>query len=492
MKYHLRLSAAISLAVTLLSACTSEDLLSEQTTGAGRMPIAFDNYVSRSITRGMPIASISDLAGSGNDFGVFAMYTNSKKYTSSPKVDDTDGFEDNFMTNVQVTGTESDSGNTCWEYTPLRYWPSSSEDYVSFLAYAPYVDPTSDTEGSIDPTLVNSSGQQEGNRTFITYRLNHSSSENSEANARDTRDLMFNSNNALKQQLYLNSDGKYCVNTNNSNFTDDYRQKISFRHATARIGFAITSSILADKLNFKDGDTEGDAAITVNSFMLSGNPAGTADNENPTGAFVSEGLLNLNNPSDAPTWVLPKFPKKVWFAFNKSDEMVTVPGSLETSGVKNLWTPSDSKPDKEIKATREKVSDGGVVTPIGNSVSDYMFVIPQDFTDSNGSETSGGEGSSLYCYIKYTVKYSSTVSGTSKKDITYSAYGKIKQNFEAGMAYLILVDIGTKQNEELSFKPINFTVIDGNEGGGEDNPDDQPATDKSWELHADVKDIIQL
>lgn len=70
------------------------------------------------------------IQGSGKGFGILAYYTgqNSMGTGSTP----------NFMWNQQVTF--SSTGGDHWEYTPLKYWPNTTSDKVSFYAYAPYED----------------------------------------------------------------------------------------------------------------------------------------------------------------------------------------------------------------------------------------------------------------------------------------------------------------------------------------------------------------
>lgn len=59
-------------------------------------------------------------------FGVFASYTGMRKYESATVTP-------NFMYNQEVDRTASS-----WEYTPMKYWPNSADEYTSFFAYAPY------------------------------------------------------------------------------------------------------------------------------------------------------------------------------------------------------------------------------------------------------------------------------------------------------------------------------------------------------------------
>lgn len=69
-------------------------------------------------------------------FGILASYTGQDNWSSTAP---------NFMYNQKVTwnpALNSSSGD--WEYSPLKYWSRTAGDKISFWAYAPYDDETSD------------------------------------------------------------------------------------------------------------------------------------------------------------------------------------------------------------------------------------------------------------------------------------------------------------------------------------------------------------
>ncbi|MCD7924534.1 MAG: fimbrillin family protein [Bacteroides sp.] len=68
------------------------------------------------------------IQGSGKGFGILAYYTGQSDMGTSSTP--------NFMWNQQVT---YDTSNKVWKYTPLKYWPNTTGDKVSFYAYAPYL-----------------------------------------------------------------------------------------------------------------------------------------------------------------------------------------------------------------------------------------------------------------------------------------------------------------------------------------------------------------
>ena len=115
----------------------------------GSTPVGFSAYARRGVTRAgytglLDLTALEQPSGSGGGFGVFAYYTDLKKYDQM--------YIPNFMYNQ---GVFSNAGN--WEYTPVMYWPSEygssagsdDEDKVTFFAYAPYVPHTSAASGSV-------------------------------------------------------------------------------------------------------------------------------------------------------------------------------------------------------------------------------------------------------------------------------------------------------------------------------------------------------
>lgn len=540
----------------MLTACASDDNINmvqpekengqehEQT--QEQVQIGFDTYISRSKTRGTPITGISDLTGEDKGFGVFAMYTNSGKQYRGGSINKdsigsfTPGFMDNFHVKAATSTNETENIEN-WTYSPLRYWPPTANEYVSFLAYAPWKTDTQlygmQTTTSGNTTTTSFKDDNTLDRTYIQYSVGSGSVSGGSASATgiyasatDTYDLMWNSNDATNQQLIVGTDGKY---SKGNNFTDTYRQKMSFRHATARLAFGITSSVLGDSHNFKSDGT-AEASITVNKFMLIGDgntstttnssssgdapevigdatvvggddidwaakgrttralPSGVSASS-PNGAFYQSGYLNLNNSkADNGTyksiWFLPADKKLVYFSFNGKGQPQTVSGEIDKTKTPNKWIQNtDDPPSSEITATRQ--GKGTTEDPytysvnaVGNSTSDYMFIIPTQSSSSdshaayalNGSmlydantqksSLNSGNGQAvsseaqLYCYVNYTVNYSSMSDGEAGKNITYEVYAKLNNTFEGGHAYVILVDIGKATNGVTSFTSISFNV----------------------------------
>lgn len=148
-KYFILAAAALSFA-----ACSNEeDFVAEpQAEQVGEVPVAFDTYVNRGVTRAGATGSINAAATlqdpAINGFGVFGFYTNADNYDQT--------FTPNFMYNQHVTYSSG------WTYSPIKYWPnefgsgaqgaqSDDVDKISFFAYAPYVDVSVSTGKVTDP-----------------------------------------------------------------------------------------------------------------------------------------------------------------------------------------------------------------------------------------------------------------------------------------------------------------------------------------------------
>lgn len=107
----------------------------------GQNAIEFGTYLGRNAqTKGA--LTTDNLA----NMGVYASYTNKDNFSSSSVP--------NFMYNQEVTKSES-----AWTYSPVKYWPTTVGDKISFFAYAPYADGTivktnSENSASGAPTLT--------------------------------------------------------------------------------------------------------------------------------------------------------------------------------------------------------------------------------------------------------------------------------------------------------------------------------------------------
>lgn len=140
--------------------------------------VRFSTDVSSQTTRattGM-INNLDALKASGDGFGVFAYLTDGTAFdTQFPNAAAYTTFANFFMQNQQVTWNNSyqnadEVWQKDWVYSPLKYWPNSTNNatsrYISFFAYAPWVDvSTNPTSGIVDYV-------RDGDRTpHVIYQL---------------------------------------------------------------------------------------------------------------------------------------------------------------------------------------------------------------------------------------------------------------------------------------------------------------------------------
>ena len=148
-------------AAMMMTACTNNDESPEvqnpnEAQVGQKVPVGFEAYTERGTTRAglageLNTTKLQDTKANGGGFGVFAYYTDLKKYDQT--------YVPNFMYNQGVfyNGPLGDAGDDRWHYSPLMYWPNESgsnaqsddEDKVSFFAYAPYVETSSAAAGSV-------------------------------------------------------------------------------------------------------------------------------------------------------------------------------------------------------------------------------------------------------------------------------------------------------------------------------------------------------
>lgn len=154
--------------------------------------------------------------------------------------------------------------------------------------------------------------------------------------------------------------------------------KFQFAHALSRLGYSV-----------KLKEAYSDATITLKKITLAGSEDGT------TKAFYKEGTIDLSYTSSSTT--------------------------------ANLWnTSSSEKQNFPWFSGDQKLA----TTDYKNPTTDYLFVIPQDF-----SKTTPG-ADELYVIVEYTIQTGSTATMTSK------VCKKLDKEFLQGKAYTINLTIG--------------------------------------------------
>ena len=161
----------------------------------------------------------------------------------------------------------------------------------------------------------------------------------------------------------------------------------TFNHALSRLGYTVKLS----------GDYSSDATFTLKKITLAGSDNGT------TGAFYKKGTIDLAQANkDANLW------------------------SGQTGQQKFDWFSGDYIVNKSTESHPGKVDNGN-----RDQNEDYLFVIPQDF-----SKTEGG-ADKLYVIVTYDIKYNGVT-----EPITNTVYKQIIKKFEPGKAYMINLTLG--------------------------------------------------
>ena len=134
------------LAATLAS-CTSAD---DPVPGQSSSPVGFStNVVDPAASRALTTDNLTSM-------GVFASYTGPDNWNASASTM-------NFMYNQQVSRANNSSP---WTYTPVKYWPNTATDKLSFFAYAPHVDASA--SGGSNPSIQ---GNTEAGFPKLTYTV---------------------------------------------------------------------------------------------------------------------------------------------------------------------------------------------------------------------------------------------------------------------------------------------------------------------------------
>jgi len=211
--------------------CSSDEVVNDY---SPENAIQFGTYVGKNADGR---ASIVDVDVIGNDgFGVFAYYTNQTPWANYSEKD-----TPNFMNNTQVTKQGSE-----WHYSPLKYWPNNDDAMVTFFAYAPWQNGTSDSQIVLNNT--------EAKLDFTV-----------ENNVKDQVDLIWSSSN------YVDANKQ----------TVDGEVEFVFKHALSRIGFTVQAAV---NQVAPGGSIDEHTVITLNRIVLGTN----------TNGFFETGTLDLN------------------------------------------------------------------------------------------------------------------------------------------------------------------------------------------------------
>lgn len=203
-------------------------------------------------------------------------------------------------------------------------------------------------------------------------------------------------NNVADQKDLLWAKAENQTKANNSGTN---KVKFKFAHALSKLGYTVKL-----KEDYKN------VTIKLKKITLAG-----SDTNAKTPAFYTKGTINLSTDQ----WSTLSADAKQYFEWFSGDKPVTF-----------------VKPASEDK-------------PASNPATDYLFVIPQDFSKGNKNNDN------LYVIVEYTIQNGET------ETMTSTVSSKIEGNFEQGKAYTINLTIG--------LTPIEFDVdnvitpwVDGN------------------------------
>ena len=188
------------------------------------------------------------------------------------------------------------------------------------------------------------------------------------------------------------------------------KEKVNFQfhHALSRLGYTV-------KLT---GDySSDDVTFTLKKITLAGSPT-----DAETGAFYTSGTIDLSMPT----------------------------------GNANLWSDQTGKQKFDWFSGNYQVKSSTASHPDEpNKDKDYLFVIPQNFSEKIGGTENPDK---LYVIVEYDVTYKK--SGTPSTTITNKVYKQLTTNFLQGKAYNLNLTIGL---------PIEFDVdVTGSTGAGVD------------------------
>lgn len=221
----------------------------------------------------------------------------------------------------------------------------------------------------------------------------------------NTSCIDFNVEEIDKQQdlLWAKAENK----TRDNISTTENKVKFHFYHALSRLGYTVNL--------YRDYSSNPDnkATFTLDKITLAGSSDGTSKN-----AFYKTGTIDLS----------------------------------KANGARDLWDTSsssanDGKRNFEWVSSKKPVDNTG----IKNAETDYLFVIPQDFSQT---KTEGHDVDELYVIVQYTITYKDG------KEQTNKVYKQIKKHFLQGKAYRLNLTIGL---------PIEFDVDVVEDWGTEDN-----------------------
>jgi len=340
-----------------------------------------------------------------NGFGVLAYYTGKDNWKSDGS------FTPNFMYNQKVTGTNvAEGGNTTtkWTYEPVKYWPTTQNDKISFFAYAPYNDAGNDKGIELS-----------GNSVANTPTLKFTVADAVENMVDFVADVQIDMTHKDKD------DSKSAV--------ENSEVKFKFLHELTRVGFVAVVDEDVKITSTNSSTVESATRVVVRDIKIK--TSGVTDNK-----FYKSATYTFANEDDAPTIKRGTWSDMsgTWTASGGTMTDFDLLNIMNTEGFPNDFlatgttAPTDDKGGVWLKLTDDN--------PTNLLKSDkYLFLIPV-----NG-ETGTGDSDNITAVITYDIitadsnlsKGYSITSATKEVNLALGE-GWLKQ----GYAYTYIFKIG--------------------------------------------------
>ena len=361
----------IACAALTMTSCSNDEIGGNNTKQGD--PIEFGVYLGRDAqgSRGT-IITTENL----NKFGVTAYYMNS----DAPDI----------MYNQAVIK----SGNS-WTYSPVKYWPTTEGDVISFYAYAPYT---------------------KNNNGLIVLSDN---TENSNGVPKATISLPTGTNADLTQMVDFVADAKFHVGKTNGNGTSK-AVEFQLHHEMTRI--SLQANGRENVFNSSDTNKANKTKVVIRSLKL-----------NKGGEFYTTS-----------TYTFPQIftPNGTWSGPNETadlDLQSILNWSTTTWTINSTDIISDSK--KGIALEGKKAVN---LLKKDKNEQQYLFLIPSDNVDGNGKLV-GLKANSTSVTITYDIitEDGNLENGYSKTSATKTVYlpaGIMQQGKAYNLTFTIAVD----------------------------------------------------
>lgn len=425
-------------AAAMMAACSSNDSLDQvqaQQPESAQVPVAFDAYTPRGVTRAGYAGEMTTSTGTNNlqteGFGVFGYYTNNTSYddTSIP----------NFMYNQQVS-------TASWTYDPVKYWPNEyganaladEIDKLTFFAYAPYVavvPSTGKLTAAADDQTWGITGLTKNTAAgdpLVKYIVNFDASKSVDlcwgTVADDATYTSWAKTNGGNQTLTAGLPWLDVERPAGVLSSTTQKVKFDFKHATSKLNVQI--AYYADKEDNSSSEVidATDTKIYVRSITFKG--------------FATKGALNLNNTTAG---------KALWMSYNGNDDLesgesVTIYDGRKDGkeGVNGATATNEKITGLNSAIIQGDVATTGVTNSLQNlftgaAITTPIYVIPtgeavevEIVYDVETIDTN------LSGYLSDGSTHGSTIENRIKKVITFGTANE----FENGKAYTLKLYLG--------------------------------------------------